>query len=951
MQGRAYLATMLLSVLPVSMALAAAPGDLDTSFNKVGVVTTTPLVKSTGFTGNALIQQMDGKLVAAGYNYNTKGMKQFALLRYNTDGTSDVDFNGTGAVITKVSDQMVPVDFAQSVIQQADGRLVAAGSTFNGSNTDFALVRYNKDGSLDETFGSGGLVTTAFGSNNDRCFSVIQLADGALLAGGQAVMPGTGEDFALAKYNKDGSLDTAFGSGGRVTTDLGGTFNFGRTVIELADGKLLLVGYSDHDFVLVRYNADGSLDTSFNGTGKLFSDISANKPDYAVSVLQQADSKLVLAGYTTNGANNSFAVARYNLDGSLDTSFNSTGKLVLSIGSSGAASVVQQSDGKLVVAGYGTVSGGKHVALVRLNTDGTLDTGFSGDGKQTTTVGTSDEALAIIQQQDGKLVVAGYGNSGKLNYMMLARYQSENDLDDDGFPDSQDAFPNNPVAAIDTDGDGKPDAWLPDNPIGCTPEIITCSSLTLDADNDGDGVLNAADNCPLVSNPSQTDTNSDGYGDACAANAPALHITRGGKTKDGVGMSVAYAGDVNGDGFGDYVVGYPGYDLPGLTDAGRVEVISGETGAPLMEANGTMTKANLGFAVAGNADINGDGNLDVVAGAPKSIAGALKGAGSVLVLYGPSGASSEWVQGTRANALFGSAVAVGDLNGDGRADIVVGAPKDNNTSVVPAVVGSGSVTLISGQNGLPLLGVGTIYGSKAKAYAGTSVAVANIDGSGAADVVIGAPYDDDDSDEELILRDAGSVTAYDYTGAELLYEYGAASKALLGKSVAAADVDGDGSAEVFAGAPGDTLFNDDGKAIRKSAGSVSLYDSSGLAVRYYGRAAKSGLGSSVALGDVDADGVKDLIAGAMLDSKPLKKPVKGAGSVAVWSGADFGLLAKRYGNTAKDALGSALASGDIDNDGNDDLLLGTVGADTPALLPAKPIKDTGAVQVISGAAL
>ncbi|MCC7516425.1 MAG: hypothetical protein IT470_03690 [Pseudomonadales bacterium] len=204
MQGRTYLATMLLSVLPVSMALAAAPGDLDTSFNKVGIVTTTPLVKSTGFTGNALIQQADGKLVAAGYNYNTKGMKQFALLRYNTDGTSDVDFNGTGAVITKVSDQTVPVDFAQSVIQQSDGRLVAAGSTFNGSNTDFALVRYNKDGSVDETFGSGGLVTTAFGSNNDRCFSVIQLADGALLAGGQAVMPGTGEDFALAKYNKDG---------------------------------------------------------------------------------------------------------------------------------------------------------------------------------------------------------------------------------------------------------------------------------------------------------------------------------------------------------------------------------------------------------------------------------------------------------------------------------------------------------------------------------------------------------------------------------------------------------------------------------------------------------------------------------------------------------------------------------------------------------------------------
>jgi uncharacterized delta-60 repeat protein len=646
-------------------------------------------------------------------------------------------------------------------------------------------------------------------------------------------------------------------------------------------------------------------------------------------------------------------VVRLNLDGSFDTSFNSTGKLVLSVDSNNnaAAKVIQQTDGKLVLAGS-TITSSKHTALVRLNADGSLDTGFGGDGKVTANIGTvSDEAVSVVQQADGKLTVAGTGNNGKFNYMMLARFHGEADTDGDGVPDATDAFPNNAAAAVDTDSDGDPDAWLPNNPSACTADAPVCDSLFRDDDNDGDGVLNTVDNCPQVANPTQGDINGDGYGDACASDAPALHITRGIKPKVGAGAAVAYAGDIDGDNYGDYIVGYPTYDLAGKTDAGRAEVISGLTGDVLMHIEGAAAKDNMGFAVAGNADVDGDGYLDVVVGAPKADPNGLVDAGTVTVMYGPNDSKPRTVlPGTRAKALLGSAVALGDTDADSYADIIAGAPKDNDLESDPSlpVKGSGSVTVFSGEPGNNIV-LNTFYGLLPKSYAGTSVAAGDFDGDGAADIVFGAPNDDDDSDPDLILRDTGSVAVYSIDGTPLMYEYGAVPKAFLGKSVSAADMDGDGSAEVLAGAPGDDVVDDfTGKPIRKDAGSVSLYPGG---ILYYGRTAKMGLGSSVAFGDVDGDSVKDVIVGAAKDNKPAKKPIKGAGSISVWSGDDFGLIAKVYGSTSKDALGTAVAAGEINGDANDDVMIGVPGADTPAVAPAKPIKNTGAVQVLSGAAL
>jgi uncharacterized delta-60 repeat protein len=393
-----YVVCLSMGCLFTQAAKAASAGDLDLSFNSTGIVATLPTLAGTGFNGNDVIQQADGKLVAAGYRYNKKGLRHFAVLRYNSDGSLDTTFNGTGATTTVFSALPIPFDYAQAIIQQDDGKLVAAGNSLNAGAEEFALARYNKDGSLDVTFGEAGLLTTSFGAGNDKCYSVIQQADGKLVAAGLSYANGNA-DFALVRYNRDGSLDDTFGGDGMVTAAVGAGHDFGQTVIQLADGKLLMTGRSDDEFAMVRLNADGSLDATFDTDGKMFVGITAN-PDYALSVIQQADDKIVIAGYTSSAGNYDLAIARYNLDGSFDVSFSGDGKLTMPIGSSSeaATSVIQQMDGKLVMGGYSYVGGNIHFALVRLSADGSLDTTFNTDGKLTTAVGSvNDQAFSVIQ--------------------------------------------------------------------------------------------------------------------------------------------------------------------------------------------------------------------------------------------------------------------------------------------------------------------------------------------------------------------------------------------------------------------------------------------------------------------------------------------------------------------------------------------------------------------------
>jgi uncharacterized delta-60 repeat protein len=277
------------------------------------------------------------------------------------DGDLDKSFGAGGKVVT---DFFGSEDEATSVAIQSDGKIIAVGSTrkpLAGANRDFALARYNTDGSLDTTFGSGGKVATDFFGRDDFALAVAIQQDGKIVATGKHFKVGsdarsTGYCFATARHNSDGSLDTSFGSGGKVTGDLGQA----DAIAIQGDGKIVVAGWGITDsqfpasaFMLSRYNSDGSLDTSFAGSGKVLTDFfpgsSFTSGNNARVVAIQADGKIVAAGSAFNyvAKRVDYAIARYNNDGSLDTGFGSGGEVTTPIlDGSSAMAVAIHSDGK-----------------------------------------------------------------------------------------------------------------------------------------------------------------------------------------------------------------------------------------------------------------------------------------------------------------------------------------------------------------------------------------------------------------------------------------------------------------------------------------------------------------------------------------------------------------------------------------------------------------------------
>ena len=339
-------------------------------------------------------------------------------------GDLDTSFDNDGIQTTSIGSVQ---DIAYSVVMQSDGKIVAAGYSDNGSNVDFAVVRYNTDGSLDTTFGTAGKVRTAIGSGSDVANSVVMQSDGKIVAAGYSYN-GSNVDFAVVRYNTDGSLDTSFDLDGIVTTAVGSSNDTGRSVVVQSDGKIIVVGSSENltgiEFAVVRYNTNGSLDTSFDTDGKATTAVGSSQ-DQARSVVLQSDGKIVAAGFSANGSNFDFAVVRYNTNGSLDTSFDTDGKVTTDVGLALdiSNSVVMQSDGKIVAAGYSRNGSNDDFAVVRYDSNGSLDTTFSGDGIVTTAVGAgNDLGYSVAMQSDGKIVAAGYSYSGTKYDFAVVRY-------------------------------------------------------------------------------------------------------------------------------------------------------------------------------------------------------------------------------------------------------------------------------------------------------------------------------------------------------------------------------------------------------------------------------------------------------------------------------------------------------------------------------------------------
>jgi uncharacterized delta-60 repeat protein len=403
----------------------------------------------------------------------------------STGGLLDPTFGSGGHVLSSFSNYY---DAANAVTVQPDGKIVIAGNSMtSGSRTyeDFLVARYNADGTSDTSFGSGGRAVTDFSKGYDYAYAVTLQPQASgpskILAAGMAQSP-KGDDFGLARYTATGTLDTTFGSKGKVMTDLGGNVEWAESMVVDGSGRILVAGFTNATgsgsvAALVRYTANGALDTTFGSAGQLVTSIGTNGH---VSVALQPDGKIVLAGTQLDPATNTweFLTARFNANGTADSTFGSGGVAtahpgfqdsvggitidgsgrILVAGWEGAAGycllrytpggtldggfgsggivtlinpagwhtasgtmvggVAVQPDGMIVVGGqlYDDVAQERHVVAVRVSPTGTVDAGYGDAGWASTQFGFDDEPQAMALQQDGRLVLAGYARPSTNTY-------------------------------------------------------------------------------------------------------------------------------------------------------------------------------------------------------------------------------------------------------------------------------------------------------------------------------------------------------------------------------------------------------------------------------------------------------------------------------------------------------------------------------------------------------
>ncbi|HVK55989.1 MAG TPA: hypothetical protein VM532_13295 [Burkholderiales bacterium] len=413
----------------------AADGDLDPSFGDNGRVVTDFFGNYDEARGVAI--EKDGKIVAAGRAFNSAtASHEFALARYHRNGKLDNSFGDDGKVTTHLPANTADAStaIANAVAVQYNGDIVAAGSFQSAatSRIDIAVLRYDNHGRLDHTFGDQGIVITNFNGGSSGANDMTLQPDGKIVVVGTAL-----GDVALARFNPDGSLDSAFGDSGKVITNV--TPDDVATAVHLTkDGKILVAGQSctlgstcendrRRDFLLLRYNADGSLDTSFGDQGKVITRIGicsvANDIDVA------PDGKIVVTGTTNINPcsfieGTEFIVARYNPDGSLDTTFSNDGitgvRFTGARGGAIATAVAITWDGvtpKIVAGGYHRFGSACESSsgpvpcdfvLARFNWIGGLDTTFGVSGRVITDFyGRVDRALDLAIQRNGRIVQAG----------------------------------------------------------------------------------------------------------------------------------------------------------------------------------------------------------------------------------------------------------------------------------------------------------------------------------------------------------------------------------------------------------------------------------------------------------------------------------------------------------------------------------------------------------------
>lgn len=569
----------LLSILTLipSMSLMAASGDLDTTFSGDGKLSSTFGVEDNG---NDAFELPDGKIIVVG---SSDG--KVLLARYTAVGVLDTTFGTGGKVLTTIGTSAV----TNGIVRQKDGKLVVCGST----DGDAFVARYSSSGVLDASFGTGGVTVTDFGGN-DYAMKVALLSTGKIIAVGAkkdanrdfAIACYLSNGALDTGFDGDGKLLVDFngfndeGSGLVVLAD-------DRFVVSGYSATA-----TDADFALVRCMPDGTFDTSFDTDGKVVTDINGtNGNDYGNAVCLDTNGNIIVVGSSDAiGGTYHMALARYNVaDGSLDTSFAGTGKFVASTinpAGSDSSSVTVQTDGKILVAG-GTSNSSQFITL-RYTTGGILDTNFSGDGQVTETFGLASMGPSkILVQGNGRILIVGTAyNPGNAYDILLLRYQG------DPLPDiavDQTTFLEDEVSTVSW-GQMLPTATLTKTftirNAGLAP--LTGFAITQDGPNAGDFILTAPATTPLAPGASRTFTVKLGPTTAGTKQA-ALHIASNDPTESPFDIpltaNVSYPVTLSSG-------GYAVTEGSALTIELKRQTAGGTVTVEIKSANGTATLAN-----------------------------------------------------------------------------------------------------------------------------------------------------------------------------------------------------------------------------------------------------------------------------------------------------------------------------------------------------------------------
>ncbi|MBI5309596.1 MAG: hypothetical protein HZB14_01005 [Actinobacteria bacterium] len=426
---------VLLAVLAFAAPAAAAPTDLDSLFASAGIYLDTTTVSDRLVTDTEV--QSDGKILTIS---SVGSPSDIRISRFTDTGVPDNTF-GTNGV--KVIDLAGSFDHANDLLVLGDDSILVAGNTRITTGSEFALLKLEPDGDLDPLFGGGdGWIATPVGYDFwGYGYSVDVQTDGKIVVGGEADGNNTGttdNDFAVARYNANGTIDTTFGFDDPLNVDPAVKIGWTTQSLEpnpnekivavwaMNDGTILAAGGTqtglDPHFALARFLSTGFIDTSFATNGHTTVPAISNYADLPKDAVMQADGKVVIVGETlwdsglSGRSDNDFGIARLNTDGSMDSTFAGDGTLAVDFNlaydfGNGVAidecgrAVVVGSTGDGIVAGTAL----DQFAIARISPDGTLDTTFGGDGKFTQSVGSVDDSLGsvAIQPSDNKIVASG----------------------------------------------------------------------------------------------------------------------------------------------------------------------------------------------------------------------------------------------------------------------------------------------------------------------------------------------------------------------------------------------------------------------------------------------------------------------------------------------------------------------------------------------------------------